>query len=480
MGEAWGFEDWVETERVRLREMAAGAAWSLAHEQVSRGDPVEGERTAQKALGLIWTDETPLRKFIEELAKAGDGAAALNLYEKFCSRLRKELELEPSAQTEAVAVAIRNGDLRDAVSAEASAAAPAPAIEETSQPSLHGSAPPPSGPPETGRKRRIPLMLMAVMAITAIAIFAYATTLGDNPPEPVNNRVVVPPLENRTGDPEFDETAIMLAEWIGDAATQVSGVDLVPVTYARQYASEAESGGSKGVLQAVAERTQAGWVIGGGISDLGDSLELRANVLNMGLGREEQSVVEVAPKSAPHETYRVFVERVAGALAYEFDPFMEEEEAGSQPLLAVPTYEAYREYRLGYSAYNHHDKPASFEHNMAAYALDSTLVRAVIAAAFMAPDRATTDSLAELALRRQDLLSRTAKLGLVNLVAYLANDRLGQLNSERELAALRPNGFPSLIHGMFALNLNLPREALEAILCYDPSLAWRREEAHLY
>ena len=111
VSEAWGFEDWVETERERLREMAASAAWSLAQEQVSRGALVEAERTAQKALGLVWSDETPLRRFIEALAKAGDGSAALKLYEKFCCRLREELELEPSPQTASVADAIRNGEM---------------------------------------------------------------------------------------------------------------------------------------------------------------------------------------------------------------------------------------------------------------------------------------------------------------------------------------------------------------------------------
>ena len=62
IGGAWGFEDWVETERERLREMAAGAAWSLAHEQVTRGALVEAERTAQKALGIGMVRRNPRAK----------------------------------------------------------------------------------------------------------------------------------------------------------------------------------------------------------------------------------------------------------------------------------------------------------------------------------------------------------------------------------------------------------------------------------
>jgi DNA-binding SARP family transcriptional activator len=39
VGEAPGFEDWVFGERERLREAAAGAAWSLAREHTSRPSP---------------------------------------------------------------------------------------------------------------------------------------------------------------------------------------------------------------------------------------------------------------------------------------------------------------------------------------------------------------------------------------------------------------------------------------------------------
>lgn len=106
-----GFEDWMAGEGERLREAAAGAAWSLAREQIQRGALVEAERTAQWALGQVWTDETPVREFVRALAKAGDQASALNFYERFCSRLREELELEPSPATVQIAQAIRNGEI---------------------------------------------------------------------------------------------------------------------------------------------------------------------------------------------------------------------------------------------------------------------------------------------------------------------------------------------------------------------------------
>jgi len=104
------FDRWLEGEREELREAAAGAAWILAHHQIQAGRPVKAERTAQRALALVWTDEFPVRRFISALAEAGDRAAAVRFYEKFRDRLREDLDLEPSPPTREVAEAIRNGD----------------------------------------------------------------------------------------------------------------------------------------------------------------------------------------------------------------------------------------------------------------------------------------------------------------------------------------------------------------------------------
>jgi DNA-binding SARP family transcriptional activator/Tol biopolymer transport system component len=104
---AWEFGEWVQGERDRMREAAAGAAWALARELIQSGALVEAERTGQKALALVWSDETPVREFIQSLAGAGDRAAALRFYGKFCEKLKQELSLEPSAETVAVADLVR-------------------------------------------------------------------------------------------------------------------------------------------------------------------------------------------------------------------------------------------------------------------------------------------------------------------------------------------------------------------------------------
>ncbi len=109
------FEYWLGEERERLRELAAGAAWEVAHRQIAIGELVPAERTAQQALRWVPTDESPVRAFITALAAAGDRAAAVRFYEKFAEVLQEELELEPSEGTKAMASGIRAGEVVEAV-----------------------------------------------------------------------------------------------------------------------------------------------------------------------------------------------------------------------------------------------------------------------------------------------------------------------------------------------------------------------------
>jgi len=99
LGNSQGFDSWLSVERGRLREMAARAAWAVAHDHLRAGSLVDAERTGQRALGLVCTDESEVRRFIHALALAGDRAGAIQFFERFKQRLAHELDLEPSPRT---------------------------------------------------------------------------------------------------------------------------------------------------------------------------------------------------------------------------------------------------------------------------------------------------------------------------------------------------------------------------------------------
>lgn len=109
VGNAPEFHNWLWEERGRLREMAAGAAWALAHGYLEAGRLVDSERMAQRALGLVCTDESEVRRFIQALAAAGDRAGAVQFFERFRQRLEQELELEPDSRTEGLVQRLRDG-----------------------------------------------------------------------------------------------------------------------------------------------------------------------------------------------------------------------------------------------------------------------------------------------------------------------------------------------------------------------------------
>ena len=134
------FERWMDGERERLRAMAAGAAWELAHRELLEGRITNGERMGQRALSLVGTDENEARRLIEALAAAGDRAAAVRLFERFANVLRATLDLEPSQETATVMERIRRSVPSSSTQEEPARPEPKPSHAQTLTAS--GSSPP--------------------------------------------------------------------------------------------------------------------------------------------------------------------------------------------------------------------------------------------------------------------------------------------------------------------------------------------------
>ncbi len=101
------FERWLDEEREYLRRRACEAAQRLADDAAVVGDPIRAARWARRLTELSPFDETAVRRLIEFLDRAGDGAAAVRAYEEFGRRLGRDLEVQPSAVTQELVAAIR-------------------------------------------------------------------------------------------------------------------------------------------------------------------------------------------------------------------------------------------------------------------------------------------------------------------------------------------------------------------------------------
>jgi len=102
------FEHWVEDQRMLAREQAAAASWALAITFEGDQRLTEAGAWARRAVRHAWNDERILRRAMNLLERLGDRAGALRLYDEFTTRLRSDLDAEPSAETIALWKAIRS------------------------------------------------------------------------------------------------------------------------------------------------------------------------------------------------------------------------------------------------------------------------------------------------------------------------------------------------------------------------------------
>ncbi len=97
-------DEWMAAERIRLRRLAASAAWAASERPAGRGDVGEFVR---RAVQLSGDDEEALRRGLGVLDRLGDRAGAVALYEEFARRVARELDVELSSETQAAIQAVR-------------------------------------------------------------------------------------------------------------------------------------------------------------------------------------------------------------------------------------------------------------------------------------------------------------------------------------------------------------------------------------
>ncbi|MBI2404207.1 MAG: hypothetical protein HYV20_16010, partial [Gemmatimonadetes bacterium] len=203
------FERWLDGERTRLRQRASEGAWALAEAKAAEGDALEAGRWARRAADLVPADEAVVRRLMAFLHRLGDRAAAIRAYEAFAWRLAHEYELEPSAETRALAAAIRE--------------------EEQDRPALRSTPPAPAGR-AARRRRRVgqfgALVIGGLVALGAIGVWLRwpsreAGARGELP------RIAVLPVTNLAGDAEQDRIADGMTDLLINYLSRISGFDRV-------------------------------------------------------------------------------------------------------------------------------------------------------------------------------------------------------------------------------------------------------------
>jgi DNA-binding SARP family transcriptional activator len=117
--EAPEFDQWLYSERTRLRASAARAAFALSEQIEAGGNVAAAVILARRALEFSDTDERAAQKLIDLQARVGDRTGAIQTYETFARHLATEYGTDPSAQTQSLIEGIRSGKAALGSNAEA-------------------------------------------------------------------------------------------------------------------------------------------------------------------------------------------------------------------------------------------------------------------------------------------------------------------------------------------------------------------------
>ena len=126
-------DEWVLLARDEHRERRAGALAALAAAAESAGKLAEAIRYSREWVALDPLDEPAHRDLFIRLARGGDRAGAMALYQRLADRLRRELGVAVSPQTRALAERLRAGQL-DEVAAPAKTTFSLPAARDIAPP----------------------------------------------------------------------------------------------------------------------------------------------------------------------------------------------------------------------------------------------------------------------------------------------------------------------------------------------------------
>ncbi|MGH7476965.1 MAG: BTAD domain-containing putative transcriptional regulator [Longimicrobiales bacterium] len=458
LSEAPLFERWLDAERSRLQELARGAAWRLAAGCEADGDLGGAVHWARRALASAPYDEAAFRRLLELLDRSGDRASAVREYEVFATRLRDELEVEPSPETQSAVEGIRARATPNELPRLAPAARPVAAvpIDVVSEGDVA---------PTPHRRRRVPgigsLAAAGALLLLAGGAVAIAAARGDDL-EP--RRILVIPFENQTRDTSLEPVGKIAADWIVQGLARTDVVEVVPSLQAlqllRDLPEEARSQSAADRTRALAQEVGASIAVVGSYYPRGSDLEFQAQVIDVRRGRLLHAVDGVrAPQSDPMPAIDELRRRTVGAVAFQFDARL----PGMQTALRAPSYEAYQAFAAGLDERGRMRWQQSLDYFLQAFALDTSFTPALFMAALESLNlraHAQADSLIRLLAASRERLPALERLLLQWAEAEVRGDRVGALEAARALDRFS-EGFDAQVV-LNALSANRPHETIEA------------------
>jgi DNA-binding SARP family transcriptional activator len=175
-------EEWIERSRGRLRRQAAAVAWAASETAERAGDEVNALELGRRACELEPDQEGGWRRLMLLQDRLGDRVGALRTYDELASRLTREFDAAPSAETAALAAKLR--------AARPPAPAPASAADQPAvvAPAVF-RANPGAGRPS---RRAWVAAVLALLAVGAVALAVVRAAARRDEPSLIASGAVAP------------------------------------------------------------------------------------------------------------------------------------------------------------------------------------------------------------------------------------------------------------------------------------------------
>lgn len=287
-----------------------------------------------------------------------------------------------------------------------------------------------------------------------------------------NDRIIVAPFSNETGDQHLAPLGSMAADWITRGLARSGTLRIVD---ARTVAITSEvvrhipwpwRGRDSG--KALAQETGAGILISGRYYRDADTLRFQANVIDVNDGKLLWSLSPVSgPLSSPTAVLESLSQRIVAVVAQTSDTTSIALSTFSDP----PSLEAYAEFRKGLEGMFAHSASA-YSHLFRATSLDTTYVTPWVLLAVAAEDRgdkAVMDSALKRANRLSGRMTPVERAIIEYTEAKTHGDLEGTLSAAQTVFRLTPGSSESpLMLATAALAVRRPRTAIGALREVDP------------
>lgn len=469
------FEDWLGRERARLAAAHADALEELTREALGSGKRSESVAWARR---LSTADPLNTRRALlcmEALAVSGDVAAAVRHGELHGRHLEEELGIPPPPQVEGRIAELRSspppvpplrieGRLEESATAPAEVGAPGPTAS---------GAPPPRPTARSGARRAASGVALVALVLLFVAWLVPGMTTADSP-DPVPDRIVVLPFENRTGDEELDLLGRMAADVIVRELSRAGlGEVILPLDMVGMVVGTEDDPRGPREARLMAGELLAGVSVSGTIDPHPDG-PVFVVIITTGPGSRVAAVPDPVPvdPEAPNRALERLGSRVVGSLAAHLGQALPEHPF----VVRTPSYESYRLADRATALFlerRHREAAPLFRR---AYELDPTAVGYLLWSAISldnVSERAGAWEILEEIRPRRDELTPFDAAQFDWLESKLLGDRAGALRAARAAHAMHPHsGLGGYQLGLELLRSGFPGEALEVYLRLDPDRGW--------